>query len=138
MINLKLTPDQAASAKVLREKKLTLKEINGELVLHSNDNVVKCAFLNPFPAPHPITGRVDFINPICSTACQFFNLVGLVDQNTGDKIETVFFDCVGCSKTVTPWKTTKGRGLAALNLNRYIILKYIAKTYTTKLKLTTN
>jgi hypothetical protein len=34
-----------------------------------------------------------------------------VDQNTGEKIETVFFDCVGCSKTLTPWKTIKGQAV---------------------------
>jgi hypothetical protein len=83
-------------------KRLTVKDINGALVLHQNNEPVKCAFLNPFPAPHPITGRVDFINPICSTNCHFFNLVGLMDETTGEKIESVFFDCVGCSKILTP------------------------------------
>jgi len=100
MIDLNFGNNQAPSAKVLHDKKLTLKEINNELVLHSNDKPVKCAFVNPFPMPQPLTGRVEFVTPICSTNCQFFNLVGLVDQNTGEKIETVFFDCVGCSKTL--------------------------------------
>jgi len=81
-------------------KRLTLIDINNELVLHQNDKPVKCAFLNPFPMPHAITGRVDFSVPVCSTNCQFFNVVGLLDETTGEKIESVYFDCVGCSKTI--------------------------------------
>jgi hypothetical protein len=83
-------------------KRLTVKEMNGEMVLHQNDTPAKCSFLNPFPMPHPITGRVDFVTPICSTSCQFFNLVDLWDSKTTETIKTVYFDCVGCSKTLTP------------------------------------
>jgi hypothetical protein len=106
MNNLKLTPEQTANAKILSEKKLSLVELNmghsDVIVLHVNDKPVQCPFRNPYPIPHAITGRVDFNVPLCSNDCQFFNLVGLEDQTTGEKIETVFFDCVGCSKTLTP------------------------------------
>jgi hypothetical protein len=90
------------SAEIIGAKKLTLKELNGEMVLHQNDTPAKCAFVNPFPMPHPITGRVDFVTPICSTSCQFFTLIQYSDNVTGDKTQAVYFDCVGCSKTLTP------------------------------------
>lgn len=83
-------------------KRLTLQEINGELVLHQNDKPVKCAFLNPFPMPHNLTGRVDFVTPICSTACHFFTPMVFNDKVTNEEIKTIFFDCVGCSKILTP------------------------------------
>lgn len=79
-------------------KRLTLKEINGIMVLHQNGSPAKCAFINPFLITHPLTGRVDFAAPICSTACKFFNIIQHSDNVTGDKTETVFFNCVGCSK----------------------------------------
>jgi len=83
-------------------KRLTVKELNGVKVLHLNDKPAQCPFRNPFPMPHEITGRVEFILPICGENCQFFNLVTLSDSVTGEKTETVYFDCVGCSKTLTP------------------------------------
>jgi len=82
------------------KKQLTLININGAQVLHQDGKPVKCAFLNPFPMPHQITGRVDFNVPVCSTECHFFNIITLVDEITGEKLETIFFDCVGCSKTL--------------------------------------
>jgi len=100
MIDLNFSNNQAPGAKVLREKKLTLKEINKELVLHVNDNVAKCPFVNPFPMPQPLTGRVEFVTPICSTACQYFTPMVFNDKVTNEEIVTIFFDCVGCSKVV--------------------------------------
>jgi hypothetical protein len=81
-------------------KKFSIQHLNGADVLHQNNKPVKCAFLNPFPMPHPITGRVDFSVPVCSNECHFFNHIILSDEVSGEKIETVFFDCVGCSKTI--------------------------------------
>lgn len=82
-------------------KRLTVETLQGAKVLHQDGKPAKCAFLNPFPMPHPITGRVDFNVPVCSSECIFFNLV-TIENNQGEKLETIFFDCVGCSKTLTP------------------------------------
>lgn len=80
-------------------KRLTVKELNGVKVLHLNDKPAQCPFRNPFPMPHPITGRVDFNLPICGDDCQFFNFHHISTQD-GQTLNAVYFDCTGCDKTV--------------------------------------
>jgi hypothetical protein len=62
------------------------------MILQKNGDACSCPFRNPVLLPHPtISGQLVINNPICSSACQFFDF---------DEVESLVF--LSCSDTPFP------------------------------------
>jgi hypothetical protein len=90
-------------------QKFTVKQINGDFILHKNDSPMPCAYRMPVMLPHPqLSNQAIIQSPLCGTNCQLFSL-----QN-----DIATFHC--CNHSILLEKGTKKDGTCAAGTSDFL------------------